>query len=169
MVVGKNIFSQNYLIESLKKKEIKREYEAIVSGTILNKKGTINKPIQRHSYNRTRMTIDSNGKKAITYYNVIENLKNCTRIKVKLETGRTHQIRVHMNYIGHPIVGDKIYRNILKCNFYNKNLQEKINKFPRQALHSNKISLFHPITKKLMIWKICLPNDMKNLLHILKI
>lgn len=165
IIIAKTIISYNKLIEYFKLKKVFREYEAVVYG-IVDKNGTINKPIRRHSKNRIKMITNKFGKKAITHYKVIENFRFNTRLKILLHSGRTHQIRVHMDYINHPLVGDPLYKKKI---FLNKSKNFFLLKnFNRQALHAAKLSLFHPITKNKMEWKVKIPNDMQELVNKLR-
>ncbi|HET9678802.1 MAG TPA: RluA family pseudouridine synthase [Buchnera sp. (in: enterobacteria)] len=165
MVIARNFFSYNILKKLIKNKKIKREYRAIVNGNVLTG-GLINEPIRRHLKNRMKMIIHSRGKKSITHYRIIKRFKSHTYLRIFLETGRTHQIRVHMLHINHSIVGDPIYKNN-KNNFFWKltdKLKEKLLKFPRQALHANKLSFVHPTKKINMSWKSRIPLDMREIL-----
>lgn len=167
MVIAKTIFSRNKLINDLKRRKIVREYEAIVYG-LIKKNGTINKPITRHPKNRIKMIVHDKGKFAVTHYSFLENFDSYTRLRIKLETGRTHQIRVHMEYINHSILGDPIYkRNKFRLKDSKKNFSF-VTKFNRQALHSAKLSLIHPVKNKNMEWKAKLPKDMFDLIEKLK-
>ncbi|XBC44212.1 MAG: 23S rRNA pseudouridine(1911/1915/1917) synthase RluD [Buchnera aphidicola (Schlechtendalia peitan)] len=165
MIIAKNIISYNILIEFMKCKKIIRKYEAVVCGRVVSG-GTIDKSIKRHSNRRTIMTTDVTGKKAITHYRIIKKFSYCTHLKIKLETGRTHQIRVHMLDINHPLIGDHVYNNKYK---YLKGVPFKILKivkeFPRQALHASQLCLKHPITGVWMTWNSCVPSDIKCLLN----
>lgn len=168
MIVAKNIKSYNILVELIKKRKIIREYEAIVHGNLMHN-GIINEPISRNKFKRTLMSVDKFGKEAITKYSIIKNFKFHTHLRIRLETGRTHQIRVHMKYINHPVVGDKIYG--LKNLFLSKKISKKIKKtydFNRQALHASLLRIYHPITFVKMEWRIPLPNDMNKLIKFLK-
>lgn len=163
MVISKTIFSYNYLLQQLKKRKISREYQAIVRGNMISG-GTINMPIKRHHKKRICMMVHHLGKKSVTHYKIINHFKCHTHISIKLETGRTHQIRVHMLHIGYPLVGDPMYSGINRfVNHQKKNLDKECN-FSRQALHASYISLYHPISRNLMSWAIPLPQDIKNLL-----
>ncbi len=115
------------------------------------------------------MTVSKKGKKAITYFNVIENFKFCTLLNVQLKTGRTHQIRVHMNFIKHPIIGEKIYinKNIKKLDIPFK-LLNKFKNFKRQALHAYKLKFIHPIYKNIIEINCPIPKDMLNLIFYLR-
>jgi 23S rRNA pseudouridine1911/1915/1917 synthase len=167
MIIAKTVFSYNYLLNLLKKRKIIREYEAIVTGKMISG-GTINQPIMRHRTKRTCMTVHHLGKKSVTHYKIIHRFTYHTHILVRLETGRTHQIRVHMLYIKHPLVGDPCYNGIhRRINYKKDRKSEKISKFSRQALHASHLSFKHPITHNLMSWTIPLPQDMQDLLLLL--
>lgn len=160
MVVAKNMHSYFFLIKAIKKHKIIRIYEAIVEGEI-KKNGIVNQPIMRHINKRTCMMVHSKGKHAITYYKIIKKFNNFTYISLKLKTGRTHQIRVHMSYIKHKIVGDKKYGN--------KNIQNIFfNKLNRQALHAVMLSFVHPSTNNIVKFYSPIPKDMLNLLSFIK-
>ncbi|MDQ1237401.1 MAG: RluA family pseudouridine synthase [Wigglesworthia glossinidia] len=158
MIIAKTYVAQNLLCKALKKRKIKREYRAIVHGNIIYH-GTINAPIARDKYFKTRMKISIDGKLATTHYQVIKNFAQYTYIKLYLETGRTHQIRVHMAHIQHPIVGDTKYIDQKKIHYYNPLLN--IN---RHALHARKITFIHPIKNIFMQLKINIPEDMRILI-----
>ncbi|WP_425619561.1 23S rRNA pseudouridine(1911/1915/1917) synthase RluD [Buchnera aphidicola] len=164
MVIAKNIFSYNYLVKLLKERKIVRKYQGIVTGNVISG-GTINQPIMRHPIKRTCMTVNRLGKTAITHYTIINRFKNHTHISIRLETGRTHQIRVHMSYIKHPLFGDPCYSNF--NNYIKYKNDQKINqvyKFSRQALHANYLSFLHPVRQNLMSWTIPFPKDMIELI-----
>ena len=166
LVIALNESSQLKLIKQLQEKKVYREYRAIVWGN-LNLPGSINEPIGRHPKNRIKMSVNTiNGKTAITNYEPIENFHYHTHVKCILETGRTHQIRVHMQHIGKPIVGDPTYgfKKILPFKNLPRNLIDIIINFPRQALHAKKLGLSHPRTNKEMSWEIKLPDDFSHLL-----
>lgn len=168
MVVARNLASHNSLTQALAKREIKREYEAIVNGKMIAG-GTIEAPIGRHPVKRTHMAVKSGGKTAITHYRVIERFQYHTHIRVFLETGRTHQIRVHMAHIGYPIVGDPTYCKINKISEkLEPILRQKLSLFKRQALHAHSLEFFHPRTNKLMKFDALPPEDFLELLEILK-
>ena len=167
MVVARNEKSQKYLVEQLQTHSVSREYSAIVYGHMVSG-GTIDKPIGRDTKDRVKQTVSSNGKEAVTHYRVIDRYQNHTHVKVILETGRTHQIRVHLSHIGYPLIGDSMYGS--KVRFPRKAdaiLKKALVNFKRQALHSRKLTLAHPISGKLVSWKAPLPEDMLVLLDVL--
>lgn len=154
MVVAKNDFAHNDLALQIGSKSAIKEYVALVHGNITEEKGIINASIGRHPIDRKKMAVvTTGGKTATTVFNVLERYKNYTYVQCRLLTGRTHQIRVHMAYIGHPLVGDPKY-----CNSKNK---FNIN---GQALHSQNLTIIHPRTKGKMTFTAPLPVDMQNLL-----
>jgi len=167
MVVARNEKSQKNLVEQLQTHSVSREYSAIVYGHMVSG-GTIDKPIGRDTKDRVKQTVSSNGKEAVTHYRVIDRYQNHTHVKVILETGRTHQIRVHLSHIGYPLIGDSMYGS--KVRFPRKAdaiLKKALVNFKRQALHSRKLTLAHPISGKLVSWKAPLPEDMLVLLDVL--
>ncbi|WP_159714615.1 23S rRNA pseudouridine(1911/1915/1917) synthase RluD [Blochmannia endosymbiont of Camponotus nipponensis] len=169
MVIAKNVIAYYSLLQLFKKRKIIKEYEAVVLGNFLHKEGTVDEPIKRHAIHRTRMAVNPMGKSAITHYSIIESFNMYTRIRIRLETGRTHQIRVHMAYINHPLLGDQKYGKLM-C--FNKGAPDELNNylhaFNRQALHATTLQLHHPITKVKMQWDIPLPKDIKKLINILR-
>jgi 23S rRNA pseudouridine1911/1915/1917 synthase len=160
--------SQKFLVEQLQNHHVERQYSAIVYGHMISG-GIVNKKIGRDSKDRLKQSVSESGKEAITHYRLIERFRSHTHVKVILETGRTHQIRVHLSHIGHPLVGDPAYGG--RTRFPKKACQELkgvLKSFNRHALHSKKLSLVHPASRELMTWKIDLPDDMKELLSVLK-
>ena len=152
LIVAKNDFAHFSLAEQIKEHSFTREYEAIVYGNLKTDEGTVNAPIGRSQYDRKKMCVtEKNSKNAVTHYQVISRYKGYTHIKCILETGRTHQIRVHMAYIGHPVSGDLVYGV--------KN--EKVD-FTGQCLHARKIGFIHPRTKKYLEFTSELPDYFKN-------
>lgn len=171
MIIAKTCMAYKKLCQCFKKRCVIKKYEAIVFGRFSEITGIINKPICRHFSKRTRMIVHNSGKPAITYYSIIEEFDMHTWVRVCTKTGRTHQIRVHMEYINHPIVGDQKYNRFsssLKKTVSNNKLIDYLSRFTRQALHACTLELLHPITKKEMQWNIPLPYDMLNLISVLR-
>jgi len=167
MVVAKNEKSQKYLVEQLQTHSVSREYSAIVYGHMVAG-GTIDEAIGRDTKDRVKQAVSSHGKEAVTHYRVIDRYQNHTHVKAILETGRTHQIRVHLSHIGYPLIGDPMYGG--KVRFPKKAdavLKEALVSFKRQALHARKLTLTHPTSGELMSWKAPLPEDMLALLDVL--
>lgn len=148
VIVAKNDKTLELVTEMFKNKKIKKTYLAIVDGVINNKSGTINAPIARDVKDRKKMMVGKDGKKSITHFYVLKNFKNNTYISLNLETGRTHQIRVHMAYIGHPVTNDKVYGKE-KTSF-------------GQYLHASKLEFINPITKKEIIVEAPLPIEFEE-------
>lgn len=168
MMIAKNMHSYFFLKDMLKQRKIKREYEAIIIG-VLKKNGVINAPIKRHIKKRLKMMVHTKGKEAITHYEIIENFSYHSHIKLNLKTGRTHQIRVHMSYINHFLVGDQLYKSKkFQRNSIPNALLNTINFFNRQALHATKLILTHPNNGNIVTYQVSIPEDMKQLLYILK-
>ncbi len=168
LVVARNLKAHKSLVEQLQARTVHREYQAIAFGTLTAGR-TINMPIGRHGRDRKRMAVKPEGKEAITHFRVLDRYRGHTRIRVNLETGRTHQIRVHMAYVKHPLVGDQTYGGRLQIPAgSNDELKQALRNFKRQALHAHKLGLVHPITGKEMHWKVPLPEDMKQLIAVLE-
>lgn len=155
MLVAKENKTHEILAEEFKKHNIHREYIALVDGVIEVSRGTIDAPIKRSKENYQKMTVASGGKKAITNFEVIKRYKNNTLIRLVLETGRTHQIRVHMAYIGYPIHNDPVYNKKVSTSF-------------GQFLHSEYLKFIHPITKKELEFRCPLPDEFKDYLNTLE-
>lgn len=172
MVVAKTLQAQNHLVQQLQARTVSRRYAAVLSGTLLSG-GTVDAPIGRDSKHRTRMAVvDSEsdaGKEAITHYEIVKRFKHFTWVELKLETGRTHQIRVHMTHIGLGLVGDATYRGRgLKTSEIDDSVLECVRSFGRQALHAKALGLIHPATGEQCQWEIPLPDDFTHLLEVLK-
>lgn len=168
MIIAKTIDAHINLIKSFHMHKIIREYEAIAIGNIITS-GTVNAPILRNICKKKNMIVHPLGKPAITHYYVITHFRNHTQLRLRLETGRTHQIRVHMAYINHPLVGDQLYG---KRNYSIKHLSETcktlLHQFNRQALHSVRLQCNHPTKATKMEWRVPLPKDMTVLLQALQ-
>lgn len=168
MVVAKTLETHTKLVEMLQARRAERCYEAIVCGRLLSG-ATVDAAIGRHPHDRKRMCVLESGKPAMTHYRVREKFDNHTALELRLETGRTHQIRVHMNHIHHPVVGDKTYGGRLRLPpNASKSLLECLQSFPRQALHAKRLSFVHPMTEEPMTWEVPLPEDMQMLLEALR-
>ncbi|WP_290704219.1 23S rRNA pseudouridine(1911/1915/1917) synthase RluD [Amphritea sp.] len=168
MVIAKTIQAQTELVAQLQDRSMGREYEAIVNG-VMTGGGTVDETLGRHSRNRQKMAVVGVGKEAVTHYRVLNKFRAHTHIRLKLETGRTHQIRVHMSYINYPVVGDQLYGGRFRLpKGISPLLQGRLKRFTRQALHAKRLELFHPVTGELMAWEIDLPDDLQNLVNSLK-
>lgn len=170
LVVAKTIAAQTSLVRQLQARTVKREYRAIVWGEVWQN-GTVETQIGRHPHARTKMAVTRvGGKPAITHYEVLERFAVHTYLRCRLETGRTHQIRVHMQHLGAPLVGDPVYgmRGIVPNKAITPTLREALKKFKRQALHAVRLGLIHPATGEPMEWQAELPEDMKMLLEAMR-
>ncbi|MEQ1774736.1 MAG: 23S rRNA pseudouridine(1911/1915/1917) synthase RluD [Burkholderiales bacterium] len=159
LVVAKTLTAQTALVRQLQDHSVAREYVAVVHGFVAHE-GSVDAPIGRHKIQRTRMAVAPNGKAAITHYEPIEHFGQITLLRCRLETGRTHQIRVHLQSIGHPIVGDPVYGGSRKI--------PAAAHFARQALHAEKLALTHPATGRRRSWNARMPADMRQLIAGLK-
>ncbi|WP_259759279.1 23S rRNA pseudouridine(1911/1915/1917) synthase RluD [Pseudomonas sp. GCEP-101] len=168
MVVAKTLEAHTNLVAQLQARSVSRIYEAIVTGVIVAG-GTVDAPIGRHGVQRQKMAVIETGKVAISHYRVLERFRAHTHTRVKLETGRTHQIRVHMTHIGHPLVGDPTYGGRFRIPpGASPTLVESLRDFPRQALHARFLELDHPATGVRMKWESPLPDDFTWLLSLLR-
>jgi len=162
LVVAKTIPVQTALVRQLQERTVKREYLALVYGEI-RLGGEVDEPIDRHPSQRIKMAVVEKGRHALTRYQVEEKFPSCTLLRCQLETGRTHQIRVHMAHIKHPLVGDRTYlKGAQKCI---PELREMLYGFPRQALHATRLGLDHPVSGNSIEWNAPLPEDMSQLLQ----
>lgn len=172
MVVTRNLAAHKSITDQLAQRTMGRQYRAIVFG-VMTAGGTINEPIARHPVDRKRQAVcrtDSpRGKPAITHYRVVERFRLHTDVQVNLETGRTHQIRVHMSHHHHPLIGDQTYggRNRIPGGF-SPEQRQWIAEFPRQALHAQRLTLQHPVSGETLSWKTELPADMIELIKLLR-
>ncbi len=155
MVLAKTFQSYNNLVKQMQERKVHKEYIAVVHGKV--KSGSISLPIGRSPSDRTKMKVLPSGRMAITHYESLEVIGDYSVVRVRIETGRTHQIRVHLAYIGHPVVGDKVY-----------GIEEKEKLINRQALHSSRLSFLHPITGKALDFHSPLPRDMEHLIEELR-
>lgn len=168
MVIAKTIAAQTNLVEALQLREITREYEAVANG-LMTAGGVVDEPIGRHATKRTQMAVAFSGRPSVTHYRVLEKYRLHTRLRLRLETGRTHQIRVHMAHITHPLVGDPNYGGRPRPpKNATPELLTKLRAFKRQALHAAMLSLCHPITGELMTWHADLPEDFVELVTVLQ-
>lgn len=166
LVVAKTVAAQTSLVRQLGAHSVQREYLALVHGE-LTRAGKVEAPIGRHPTQRVKMAVVENGKAAVTHYRIEERFPSCTLLRCSLETGRTHQIRVHMARIGHPLVGDSVYlKGPQKCV---PQLRALLNGFHRQALHATRLALEHPVSGERMEWHAPLPQDMLQLLQQIKV
>jgi 23S rRNA pseudouridine1911/1915/1917 synthase len=170
LVVAKTMAAQTSLVRQLQARTVKREYRAIAWGQVWQN-GTVDTQIGRHPTARTKMAVTrTGGKPAITHYEVLERFAVHTYLRCRLETGRTHQIRVHMQHLGAPLVGDPVYgmRGILPNQAITPTLREALKGFKRQALHAVRLGLIHPVSGEAMEWQAELPSDMKALLEAMR-
>jgi 23S rRNA pseudouridine1911/1915/1917 synthase len=156
LVVAKTLQAQADLVRQLQARSVKREYLAVARGRVA-RNGKVDAPIGRHPVTRTKMAVTSRGKQAVTHYEVLERYAQATLLRCRLETGRTHQIRVHLASLGHPLIGDPAY---------GRRVREIA--FPRQALHAEKLGLIHPQTGKPVNWRADAPEDMQELIASLR-
>ncbi len=168
MVVARNLSSHKYLVDQIQRHEIVREYQAVVHG-VMTGGGMVDQPIGRHPRDRIKMAVRENGREAITHYRLLERFREHSHIKVQLETGRTHQIRVHMSYLRHPLVGDPVYagRHRVPAGAQ-PDLLNYLQGFKRQALHAWRLTLVHPDHGEEVSFEAPLPDDMTQLLALLQ-
>ena len=164
MVIARTIQAQTALVEQLSERQVHRQYLAVVVGALVAG-GTADAPIDRHPRDRLKMGVREDGKEAITHYRLRERFRAHTALECRLETGRTHQIRVHMAHIGHPLIGDPEYGSAFrtKANLLPDDAKAVVNRFPRQALHAFLLSFEHPRTGDVMDFETPMPDDMEEL------
>jgi 23S rRNA pseudouridine1911/1915/1917 synthase len=168
LMVAKTLQAHNSLSSQLQERTIVREYLALAKGW-MTAGGTIDEPLGRHPNDRKRHIVREDGKHAVTHYRLEQRFKRYTLVRVKLETGRTHQIRVHMAYAQYPLVGDQVYsgRFQMPANC-SEQLEQVLRDFKRQALHATRLGLLHPETNEYCEWEQAVPEDMENLLKVLE-
>jgi len=168
LVVAKTPGAHRSLVAQLQARQFEREYCAIVTG-VMTAGGTVDEPIGRHPTQRVKMAVVHSGKPAVTHYRVLERFRLHTCIKVNLETGRTHQIRVHMAHIRYPLVGDPLYAGRFKIPPNSTGaFVAALRGYNHQALHARRLGLRHPVTEEWMVWEAPLPDDMNALLAVLR-
>ncbi|ALP52858.1 RNA pseudouridine synthase [Candidatus Tenderia electrophaga] len=168
LVVARTLKSQKHLVDMLQARVMKRQYQAVICG-VMPSGGTVEAPIGRHPVDRKRMAVVANGKPAVTHYRVIRRFRAHSHIRVDLDTGRTHQIRVHMAHIRHPLVGDPVYGQRLRIPpDSSEQMMATLRRFRRQALHAARLGLEHPASGEPLEWQAPLPDDMVRLLEVLQ-
>jgi 23S rRNA pseudouridine1911/1915/1917 synthase len=168
LVVAKTLASHKSLVDQLQERAFKREYLALAVGELISG-GTVDEPIGRHPVDRKRYKVDGRGRESVTHYRVEERFDHHTLLRVMLETGRTHQIRVHMSHIRHPLVGDQVYGGRFRLVKGGGNgLNELMRNFGRQALHAARLGLEHPDTGEYVEWEVPIPADFQALLDFLR-
>jgi 23S rRNA pseudouridine1911/1915/1917 synthase len=171
MVVAKTLAAQNHLVNQLQARTVSREYEAVVFGSLTGG-GKVEADIGRHPQQRKKMAVVApglGGKEAITHYRLIKRFKHHSHIRCMLETGRTHQIRVHMAHVRHALVGDPVYAGRPRLpKGASAELIDILRGFKRQALHARRLTLIHPFSEEEISWEVSLPQDMVTLLHVLE-
>ncbi|MCB2426102.1 23S rRNA pseudouridine(1911/1915/1917) synthase RluD [Methylophaga pinxianii] len=169
LMVAKSLQAHHSLISQLQQRTVIREYQAIACG-VFTAGGTVDAPIGRHHVDRKRMAVTQNGKPAVTHYRIEERFRTHTHLRCKLETGRTHQIRVHMAHIRHPLLGDPLYGGRFKTpRGMTESCLNTLQNTRRQALHAGLLGFDHPTTGEPVSWQIPLPEDMQRLLELLRV
>jgi len=168
LVVARTLEAHTKLVAALQAREFEREYVALVNG-VMTGGGTVDAPVGRHATDRMRMSVREGGREAVTHYRVLKRYRAHTQVAVQLETGRTHQIRVHLAHIRYPIVGDPVYgRRLALPPAATPRLKEVLQGFRRQALHARRLGLAHPVSGEHMHWEASLPGDMQALVDALE-
>ena len=168
LVVARTLEAHTALVAALQAREFQRSYLAVATG-VMTGGGTVDAPIKRHPTERVRMSVREGGREAVTHYRVLKRFRAHTYLSVELETGRTHQIRVHLAHIKYPLVGDPLYgRRLGPPRNASPHLQEVLRSFRRQALHAAKLGLVHPVTGASLLWEVPPPADFLELLAALE-
>ncbi len=165
LVVARNTAAHKSLVTQLQERRVRREYRALVAG-VMTSGGSVDQPVGRHPLHRTRMAVVASGKSAVTHYRVITRFRAHSYLRVNLETGRTHQIRVHLAHLRHPLVGDQTYAGRARPPAgISSQLRQSLQTFRRQALHAGRLGVRHPASGEWMEWARPLPADMQELLE----
>jgi 23S rRNA pseudouridine1911/1915/1917 synthase len=168
LVIARTLSAHTYLVNELQARRIHREYEAVVMGRMIAG-GSVEAPLGRHPQDRLRMAVRQGGRHALTHYRVLARFAHHTHLRLQLDTGRTHQIRVHMAHIGYPIVGDPLYGGRLRLPAAGSEaLKQALRDFKRQALHAARLAFVHPDTQVEVAFTADLPDDMSRLLQLLQ-
>jgi 23S rRNA pseudouridine1911/1915/1917 synthase len=166
-VVALTLEAHKALVDQLQARTMGRRYTALVHGKLIAG-GKVDAPIGRHPKDRKRMAVVSGGREAVTHYRVLDRFEHHTLLEMRLETGRTHQIRVHMASIKHPLVGDPVYGLRGRSSALNEQIRAQIDQFPRQALHAHQLTLLHPGSGQSETWESPMPDDLKMLIDNMK-
>ncbi len=167
MVVARTVEAHTALVRAIEAREVEREYEAVCVG-VMTGGGVVDAPIGRHPVDRLKMAVREDGREAVTHYRVVQRFRGHTHVRLKLESGRTHQIRVHMMHIHYPLVGDRVYGGrMLLPKGAAPELIEAVRGFRRQALHAARLAFEHPVSGKPIVNEAALPDDMQELLAVL--
>ncbi|PHS32165.1 MAG: 23S rRNA pseudouridine(1911/1915/1917) synthase RluD [Methylophaga sp.] len=167
LMIAKTLQAHNSLVNQLQERTVLREYQAISMG-VMTAGGTIDEPVGRHPVDRKRQAVIGSGKHAVTHYRVEHRYRAHTHIRCKLETGRTHQIRVHMAHIRYPLLGDPVYGGRIRLpKGASETTIETLQSFRRQALHAGSLGFIHPASEQEVLWKVEMPEDMLNVLAVL--
>lgn len=164
LVVARNPGAHRHLVSEMLRRAVEREYDAIVWGRLCDDHGSIDAAIARHRTHRTRMSVAGAGRHAVTHFSVRARYAHFTRLRVRLETGRTHQIRVHMHHIGHPVAGDPVYGTRRRIQHLPAPVQSALRGLHGQALHASRLALLHPADRTRREWRAPLPEDLSALL-----
>lgn len=168
MAVARTLEAHTALVRAIESREVEREYEAICAG-VMTGGGVVDAPIGRHRVDRVRMAVREDGREAVTHYRVIQRFRGHTHVQLQLESGRTHQIRVHMAHLHYPIVGDRVYGGRLSLpKGASAQLAQALRGFKRQALHAARLAFAHPVTGKPIELRVVAPEDMQALLRVLR-